>query len=156
MLSDLPRRVLLPAVAAAAVAAGCGGGELSKSEYEQQLQETYADIRQAFRGTARTGSLEDLAEAVEDVQAELRSAADELDDADPPRAAEEPNEELVQALRGYADDLDIVVDAGRAGNAQRVRAFNRSIRDNRWVAQMQEVFEQLTAKGFDLGEIPRD
>ncbi len=116
----------------------------------------YEDVREAFRRTAGTGSRDDLAEAVEHAQDELRSAADELDDVDAPKAVEEPNDELVQALRGYADDLDPVIAAAKEGDTRRVRAFNQNVRDNRWVVQMQEVFEQMTAKGFDLGEIPRD
>ena len=140
-------------VAALALAvAGCGG-EVSKSEYEQKVQEVYADVQQAFRETGGGRTLDDLAERTEAAQDELRSAADTLDDVDAPKAVEEQNEELVQAFRGYAEDLDTLIDAARSDDSNRVAAFQRSVADNRWIFQIREVAEQMTAKGYDLGDI---
>ena len=143
---------LLLVALAALVVAGCGG-EASKSEYEQKVQAVYADVQEAFRATGGGRTFDDLAERTEAAQDALRSAAEELDDVDAPRAVEEQNEELVQAFRGYADDLDTLIDAARADDSDRVAAFQRSIAENRWIRQIQEVAEQMTVKGYDLGDI---
>ena len=156
-----PRRVrsrvaatVLVAILAAS-AAGCGG-ELSKSEYEEKVQAEWADVQAAFQATAVGSDLDDLAEATKRAQDELRQSADDLDDVDAPKAVEELNEELAQALRGYADDLDAVVEAAEEGDARRITEFNRRISTNRWILQIREIAEQMTAKGYSLGPLAED
>ena len=91
---------------AAFVLAGCGEGRLSKAEYEQKLQSEYAGVQQAFQATAASFGQTDLTDKIGDAQEQLRDAAASLEHVEPPKEIEEENEEIVEGLREYADDLD--------------------------------------------------
>ena len=148
------RLALAAALVAVAALAGCGGGELSKSEYEQKVQSAWADVLAGFRSPqGGEGGIAARAESAEDA---LNEAADELDGVDAPKAVEEQNDELVQAMRGYADDLGELREAIEDRDEDRIRAFNEGVAQNRWVRQIQEVVEQMKAKGYDLGAIAQD
>ena len=155
-LQPLARRQLAAVAAVVGLAAAGCSNELSKTEYEQKVQTEWADVQQAFRATASGGTMDDVADATERAQDELRSSADELDDVDAPKAVEELNEELIQALRGYADDLDAMIRAARDGDTDAVAAFNGRIGQNRWILQIHEVAEQMRAKGFNLGDLAEE
>ena len=149
---NLRAAVAVVAAGAALAAAGCGAGELSKSEYEERVRVAWEDVRAAFRASA-TGGFEARVERGQDA---LRDGAEDLDDADAPKAVEEENEELVQALRGLADDFDAVREAAESGDSERIRSFYANLTRNRWLLQIQEIAEQMTAKGYNLGPIAED
>jgi hypothetical protein len=147
------RGKLLVLALLAAVAAGCGGERLSKADYEQKVRTVYAGVQQAFQATnVRHG----LAERVGAAQDELRRAADELNSVEPPTAVEKQNEEIVEGLREYADDLDGLRKAAEQGDAARIRAFNEQLPRNEAVKQIAEAAEEMKFKGYDLGPIAEE
>jgi hypothetical protein len=144
--------------ASAVILAGCGsGGEnrLSKSEYEHRVRSVYAGVQAAFRET-RSVSGADLAGAVAAAQQRLRDAADELDAVEPPKDVEEGNEELVEGMREYADDLGELREAVVRGNEAAVTRFNAEIGENPAVKQIAEAAEEMKFRGYDLGPIAED
>jgi hypothetical protein len=152
------------AVAVAVIAAALVGGiaakiagdeRLSKAEYEQKVRSVYAAVQQAFRET-NVGATADLAPKVEDAQAELRKAADELEQIKPPNAIVAENHEIVVGMREYAGDLDQLRLAAENGDGQAVEAFNAKIGENRAIKQIAEAAEELKFKGYNLGPIAEE
>jgi hypothetical protein len=135
---------------------GCGGdGRLSKSDYEHRVRSVYANVQEAFRKTNVT-STELLADRVGEAQGELRSAADELEEIQPPEKVEEETEELVEGMREYADDLDELREAAERGDQAAVQKFNSGIPRNEAVGRMAEAAEEMKFKGYDLGPIAEE
>jgi hypothetical protein len=157
-----PRRVIAGAVVAVVALAavllvprGGGGGTLSKPEYEAKVRAVYADVQDAFRKTNVT-STKLLAARVAEAQRELRHAADELDDAKPPGAIARENDQLVEGMRAYADDLEELRGAAERGDSAGVARFNRSIPQNTAVRQIAEAAEEMKFEGYDLGPISEE
>jgi hypothetical protein len=147
--------VAVVALAAILLVPRGGGGALSKSEYEKKVRAVYADVQDAFRKTNVT-STKLLAARVAEAQRELRRAADELDDAEPPSAVAAKNDELVEGMRAYADDLEELRGAAERGDSARIARFNQSIPQNTAVRQIAEAAEEMKFEGYDLGPISED
>jgi hypothetical protein len=178
-----PRRALCLLVALAAVlAAGCGGeSRLTKAQYEQRVRSVYAGVQQAFLAT-NVESLTLLARRVAAAQAALRHAAARLDADRPPKEIESPNDELVEGMRRYADQLGPLQAAAARGDLAAVErlksTYGRSDAIERPreaesesnpieqpreaesesdpIEQMAEAVEEMTREGFDLGRIAKE
>jgi phosphoglycolate phosphatase-like HAD superfamily hydrolase len=135
---------------------GCGGDRLSKREYEQKVRSEYADVQQAFLATGASLGTPDLAEKIADAQEQLREAAEALEGIEPPENVEEENEEIVEGLREYAEDLDGVREAAERSDQQAIDAFNEQISENEAVEQIAEAAEEMKFKGYDLGPIAEE
>jgi hypothetical protein len=133
--------------------AACGDERLSKSEYEQKLQSEYAGVQQAFQATAASFGQPDLAGKIGDAQEKLRGAAESLEHVEPPKEVEEENEEIVEGLREYADDLDDVRDAAERNDLKTITAFTDRIADNEAINRIAEAAEEMKHKGYDVGAI---
>ena len=82
---------LVLALGAAACGGGGGGGDrLSKDEYEQQMSSIGADLQEASSGVdiSSTTDLDKVADTVADFKDDLETAADKVDDLNPPEDAE--------------------------------------------------------------------
>jgi hypothetical protein len=145
----------LAAVLAAFAAGGCGEDRLSKPEYEQRVRAVYADVQAAFEST-RGASGGELAGRIEKAQDELRDAADELDADEAPEEVEKQNEEIVEGLRAYADDLDELRDAAERNDSERVSEFNEELTENEAVEQIAEAAEEMKFKGYEVGRIAEE
>ena len=132
-----------------------GGGALSKPEYEQKVRAAYADVQEAFQKTNVT-STKLLAARVGEAQSELRRAADELDDEKAPGDIANENDQLVEGMREYADDLEELRLAAERDDAAGVQRFNQSIPQNPAVMQMAEAAEEMKFEGYDLGPISEE
>jgi hypothetical protein len=135
--------------------AGCGDDRLSKREYEQKVRSEYAHVQEAFRATGGAEGA-DLAARIEDAQEQLRDAADELDDEEPPQEVEAENAQLVDGMRRYADSLDRLRNAAAGGDQEVLDAATAQIGQNEAVEQMAEAAERMKFKGYDLGPIAEE
>lgn len=153
------QRALALSLAAAAVlaAAGCMGDarELSKAEYEERVRSAYAGVQEAFRATNVTEQ-GDLADRVEDAQDELRRAASELEDVDPPDEVEAENAQIAESMRAYADDLDLLREAAERGDSKAVSDFSSRVASNDAIVNMMEAAERMKFKGYDVGDIAEE
>ena len=156
-VGGLPRRLLraLAALVAVVVAAGCAGDQrLSKSEYEQEVQSVYADVRRAFLATGQSStSPQDLAARVETARESLNDGADKLDDVQPPRELLEVHQELVLGMRGYATDLEKLQRYAKTGDAEGIKRFNQAVATNPSVLRIAEAAEEMIHRGYDLGQL---
>jgi phosphoglycolate phosphatase-like HAD superfamily hydrolase len=137
--------------------AGCGGEQrLSKTEYEQKVRAEYAHVLDAFRATGTAFGKPGLADKITRAQAQLREAADALAGAEAPADVEKENEEIVEGMREYADDLDQLRDAAEQGDLRAIEGFNDRIAKNEAVEQIAEAAEEMKFKGYDLGQIAEE
>jgi hypothetical protein len=140
-----------------ALLAACGGNDrLSKQEYEQKVRTEYADVQEAFLATGASFNQPDLAEKIERAQAQLHEAADELDDAEPPKDVEAENQQIVDGMRRYADSLDRLRNAAERGDLAVIEDATARIADNEAVEQIAEAAERMKFKGYDLGPIAEE
>jgi uncharacterized protein YicC (UPF0701 family) len=145
----------LAVVSAALVAGGCSEGRLSKSAYEQAVRSEYTGVQSAFAST-RDSSGKELAARLQAAQNALRSAADALEASEPPEQVEEENEELVEGMREYAEQIEALIDAARNGRHAVIDRFNERIVSNEAIEQMAEAAEEMKFKGYDLGAIAEE
>jgi hypothetical protein len=151
------RLAVISALAAVTIV-GCGDQDrLSKREYEQKVQSEYAEVQDAFRATgAAFGNPDELAEKIEDAQAQLREMADALDEVVPPVEVEAENQQIVGSMRRYADSLDRLRNAAERGDLQVIEDATARIGDNEAVEQIAEAAERMKFKGYDLGQIAEE
>jgi hypothetical protein len=142
----------IPVLLAAVVLAGCAGdgGRLSKTEYAAQVRSVYAGVQEAFAATNVPP------DRVEDAQAELREAADELEGLEPPEDAEAANAQIAAGFRLYADELDRLRNAAERGDQATIDDFNAGVAERESVKQIMEAAESLKFKGYDLGDIAEE
>jgi hypothetical protein len=145
------------AIGASLVLVSCGGEKerLSKPEYEERVRSVYADVQEAFRRTDVTDQTE-LDDRVEDAQEELRDAAGELEDVDPPDEVEAENAQIAESMRTYADDLETLRQAAEAGDSTAIASFNSRVATNDAIVAMMEAAERLKFKGYDVGDIAEE
>jgi len=79
-----------------------------------------------------------------------------LEGIEPPEAVEEENEEIVEGLREYGEDLDSVRDAAEKGDLAAIEKFNDAIGTNEAVERIAEAAEEMKFKGYDLGPIAEE
>jgi chromosome segregation ATPase len=146
------RRVALFAVLAV-VAAGCGGDErLSKSEYEQRMQEIGSELETASSSLgdlSQTGNLERLADRIAEFRDRLEDGASDIDDLNPPEDAETETQEIADSLQAFADAFGEMEQAARDGAVQELQQAQQEIA--REGAEAQRAADALEAKGYDIG-----
>jgi soluble cytochrome b562 len=135
--------------------AGCDEERLSKSAYEQTVRSEYASVQEAFAATRGTSGSK-LAARLRGAQEALRSTAEALEGKEPPEQVEEENEELVEGMREYAEQLDELIEAAANGRESVIDRFNEELADNEAVEQMAEAAEEMKFKGYDLGRIAEE
>jgi hypothetical protein len=128
---------------------------LSKAEYEQSVRAAYWDVRTSFRST-RDASSAELAARVTAAQSELRRAADRLERLAPPPSIRRQNQALVDGMRAYAGDLDVVRGAAERRDRAAIAQFNAGLGNNRAIARIAEAAEEMTFQGYDLGPIAEE
>jgi multidrug resistance efflux pump len=156
------RRVFLPTAAALVLLAGCGGdggGPLSKADYQTELERATTAVEQAFTKLSESlqnvseekGSLEDAADEVTNIQDELRSAADGLDDVEPPENVSEAHDTLIDGMRRLADDLDEMKTALEEGDAGKLQEISSGFENLESSKLLERATNDLEAAGYKLG-----
>jgi hypothetical protein len=139
-------------VAAAALAAGCGGGgdALSKGEYEQRMQALDQELEQGGAALENVESLDNLAAQVERFQGVIRDKADEMDELEPPDEVADPHDRLVSGMRGFADRLDEFRDAAESGDQQRIEEVVGGVLAGAF-EQVSGPAQEIEGQGYDIG-----
>lgn len=153
-------RVLLviAAVALVSVAPGCGtsGDQLSKDEYQQELDQASKDLTQASEGLGTElsnaiqgdGSYEQAAEEMGAVREQLDETADDLDSVSPPEDTAAAHDRLVDALHGYSDDLGELQDVLANGKDAEIVRKLQSIESLESVRDLQRAGADLRALAY--------
>jgi hypothetical protein len=151
--------VIVAALVLALGAAACGGGgggggdRLSKGEYEEQMSSIGSDLQEASSGVdiSSTTDLDKVADTVADFKDELESAADKVDDLNPPEDAEADTAKIADALHAFADEFGKMETAARAKDTKGLQAAQQAVITEGAAAQ--QAATDLKAKGYDIGEL---
>ncbi len=151
--------ILLLALAGGLLLAACGGDEeLSRGEYERELQEAAREIETAYTGVgselrmvgAGSTSLDQAAAEVEAAHQQLEESADELGSLDAPAEADEAHEELVAGLSELVDELGEFRDALEDGDAQRLQDFAARFGSLESLRKIERATRALERQGYDV------
>ena len=154
---------MLVAVAIAIAAAGCGGGggggggdRLSKSEFEAKMSAIGTDLQEASSGVdlSNTKDLDKVADAVATFKTKLESAADQVDDLNPPADAEEETDKIADALHAFADEFGKMEKAARKGDLGDLQKAQQAVISEGTEAQ--QAAQDLKNKGYNIGELGSD
>ncbi len=149
------------AVVLAFAAGGCGGGgggdRLSKAEYQQEVKKVGDTLTSSVDGltgafSASPDSLDQVGTQIDELREAMNQAADDLDALEPLEDAQSAHDQLVEGIRGFADELGEVADAARDGDLAKLRGFSENFENSGSVKQIQAATEELQAKGYTLEE----
>ena len=149
------RASLLAAVAAALLVAGCGGsGRLSKTEYEQRIQTDGRDAQKAVtKAAASVTDPASLAREIAVAQQAVKKAADDLDDAKPPKEAEADNDAIVTGLRTLEAELGKLQTAAKKRDIPALQAAASALQNAPEIKAAQRAADDLKKKGYRVGVI---
>ena len=151
--------VIVVAVMLVLGAAACGGGgggsgdRLSKSEYQEQMRAIGSDLQEASADIdiSTTTDLDKVADAVGAFQGELETAANKIDDLNPPADAEEETDKIADALHAFADEFGKMEKAARDKDKDALQEAQQAVITEGAAAQ--QAANDLKAKGYDIGEL---
>ncbi|MHB8470092.1 MAG: hypothetical protein ACYDCH_10105 [Gaiellaceae bacterium] len=144
----------LAALATAVLVAGCGGGMLSKAQYEQRIQTDGKAVQAAIQSIdAGTTSLPSLATQVSAAEAAVKKSADDLESLKAPKDAAADNVKIVAGLRAIGRGLEALKRAARKGNAAAAHAAAISVTRAPEIREAQRASTDLRKKGYSIGVI---
>jgi hypothetical protein len=145
---------LAPIALAALVLAACGGSSrLSKSDYEQHLQndgKAVANTIKTLTGAESSTDLGAIVKKVDAAQAAVKQAADDLDSIKPPSDAEADNSAIVTGLRAIDSGLTKLKKA-LATNPLQAAAIGRNLQQAPQVKAAEKAAADLKKKGYQVG-----
>jgi hypothetical protein len=134
--------------------AACGGSSrISKSQYEQHLQndgKAVADTIRTLTGAQTSTDLGAIVKKVDSASAAVKQAADDLDSLKPPADAEADNTALVTGLRAIESGLAKLKKA-LATNPLQAAAIGRDLQQAPEVKAAEKAAADLKKKGYKVG-----
>ena len=138
----------LAALVIALLATGCGGkSHLTKSEYAQRVTAIYRTLGNSFRNVAPGRSATDTSAALRKLKRALDQASAALAKLDPPNDAAAAHRALLEAMRDYAMQVDLVrasVDLGSPG------VIASHLREVTAPDAVRRALRELAAKGYRI------
>jgi hypothetical protein len=149
-----PRALVLPLLALAFAAAGCGGSA-SPEEYEATVVETRDRADDALAHiTANPEGREELLTRMEEAGVAIEKAAEDLEDTDVPEGLEDKNAQLVTALEQLSVDLTATAEQIRDPSFEGILDGTQGLSFESW-DQVNAVFQELRAEGIDVPPLGR-
>jgi hypothetical protein len=101
------RKLQLAAVLALALAllAGCGGGSASKEEFQVEMVAARDRVDSGLEQVTNASSVEDLLARLRIAAAEVRSAAQDVNEADAPDGLDDEKRRFETTLRTFAEEI---------------------------------------------------
>jgi starvation-inducible outer membrane lipoprotein len=148
------RSFLLALALVAFVLAGCGSSpkQLTKAQYEQELQRLGNELVDSGSQIGQHIDIATFNQDISNFQDELRDASKDLDGVEPPENAQELNDRLADSFDGLADDLEPVKDARRKSIVQAGKAFAVA-RTSAAAKEGRAVVRQLSRRGYAVGQM---
>ena len=98
-------QLLAPLAAAVAVLAGCGGGGASKEEFQADMVAARDRVDEGLEQVTNATSVEDLLARLRIAAAEVRSAAQDVDEADAPDGLDDEKRLFETTLRTFSEEI---------------------------------------------------
>jgi hypothetical protein len=142
----------------ALLAAGCGGGSssgssngpkpLDKAEYVKQMKAIGHNLSTSLSGiNSAADSAPKATAALIKIQTELRTAATELEAITPPSDVAPEHQQLTQAVREYANELNPIIKQVRAGHLSRLM----TITSLKGITEIAAAADAISSKGYKIG-----
>jgi hypothetical protein len=153
------KRVLVVVAAIALLAPSCGGdSRLSKADYERRVNQIGQQLSDTLEKTFSSpqfqspSSLEEAADVLRLGQNEMASAADRLDEVNPPEEIESIHDRFVKGIRDFATDFGSFAEATEKGDLAALQRFSQQISDESLPSMIavNQATAALKAKGYDI------
>jgi hypothetical protein len=152
------KRVLV-LVIAVLVAPSCGGdSRLSKADYERRVNQIGQQLSDTLEKTFSSpqfqspSSLKEAADVLRLGEKEMASAADRLDEVNPPEEIESIHDRFVKGIRDFARDFGTFAEATEKGDLAALQRFSQQISDESLPSMIavNQATGALKAKGYDI------
>jgi len=146
--------------AAVLLLAGCGGGKkgasatttagatpLSKTAYVGQMKVIGKSLSTSLNTLGSATTAAKAATALQQVQTDLRAAADKIASITPPTSIKTEHAQLAQAVRDFADELSPVITKLEAGKMSALS----SVPTLKGLTEIQTASTAISNKGYKIG-----
>ena len=89
-------------------------------------------------------------DAISALQDQIREVAGQLEDITPPEEVEDPHNDLIEGLRGMADNLDGLKDAVESKDVSAMTEFAKDFTSSEAANQINEAMNELKEKGYNI------
>ena len=144
--------IVLALVALLLAACGSSPKQVTKAQYEQQLQRLGNDLVDSGSQIGQHIDTATFNLDISNFQDKLRDASKELDGVEPPANARELNKRLADSFDDLADELEPVKEARRKSIVQAGKAFAVA-RTSAAAKAGRAAVRQLRAKGYEVGQM---
>ena len=143
--------LILSLVALVAGAAGCGSDprEVTKAQYQKELERVGREASDAGSELGRSIDIATFNANVDKFQETLRDLAGDLDGVRPPANVRDVNERLADALDVFADELEPVKEARRQSIFKARDALGKVGRSEA-VKEARAAIRELKQKGYNV------
>jgi hypothetical protein len=147
----MKRHLLLAALAAACVAAGCGS-TAEKNDYVQSVNQAQAALTKSLSTVNPGGKPEQIATDLDEGSKVIDSAVADLEAITPPDDAEHAHGRMIKGLSELADTFREGADAARDDDPQKMVQVLGGIQTSAGVKELEAAQKELMASGYKFEE----
>jgi hypothetical protein len=138
--------------AAAALLAGCGGSGASKEDFQSDMVEARNRVDEGLEQVTNATSVDDLLARLRIAAAEVRSAADDVDESEAPDGLDDEKNRFETTLRTFSEEIASTVTT--LENLEGAAAETRGLDFDGW-NQVQKDLQQLRKEGIQVPPLER-
>jgi hypothetical protein len=132
--------------------AGCGGSSASKEDFQADMVEARNRVDEGLEQVTNATSVEDLLARLRIAAAEVRSAAQDVDEAEAPDGLDDEKRRFETTLRTFSDE--IVSTVTTLETLEGAAAETRGIDFDGW-NQVQKNLQELRKQGIQVPPLER-
>jgi hypothetical protein len=145
------KRIVLAAVAAACIAAGCGS-TAEKNDYVNSVNEAQAALTTSLSTVQPGGKPEEIAADLEDGGKKIDAAVADLEQITPPDDAAHAHQRMVKGLASLADMFREGAAAARDDDPTKMAEVLGGIQTSAGVKELEAAQKELMANGYKFEE----
>ena len=147
----MKRHLILAALAAACLAAGCGS-TAEKNDYVQSVNQAQAALTKSLSTVNPGGKPEQIATDLDEGSKVIDSAVADLEAISPPDDAEHAHGRMIKGLSELADTFREGADAARDEDPQKMVQVLGGIQTSAGVKELEAAQKELMASGYKFEE----
>jgi hypothetical protein len=147
------RRLAAAGVATfALLAAGCGGEDATNEDFQVDVVAARDRVDDGLEQVTNASSVEDLLARLRIAAAEVRGAADDVDEADAPDDLGDEKQRLANTLRSFSEEIASTVNT--LSELEGAAAETQGLDFDGWI-QTQKRLAELRAAGIEVPDLER-
>lgn len=123
-MRDRKKQAIAGLLAIGALAAGCGGDELSEDEYREEIEAVVPPLLQDLQAVSGEASQqttpEGVAEGLGETETVLDTGVTDLEEIEPPEELSEPHDRLVAAVAAFEQATADAREGAESGDIQAI------------------------------------